>query len=260
MTILEEITAYKREQEVPALLAQVSLAEMEAAAASAPPPLDFAGRLKRAPGVALIAEVKKASPSRGLLRADFDPVRLASAYAAAGAAAISVLTDVSYFQGSLNNLRLVRAACPDTPLLRKDFIVHPIQVYEARSVGADAILLIAGVLADSELVELLEVVQESGMQALVEVHHQDELDRILPLGPKVVGVNNRNLHDFSVDLNICLRLRPQVPGNICFVAESGIHTKEDMACLQQGGVNAALVGEALVTAPNVKLSIKELLS
>ena len=260
MTILEEITAYKRDQEVPALLAQTSLMEMQAAADSSPPPLDFAGRLKRAPGVALIAEVKKASPSRGLLRPDFEPARLAIDYSAAGATAISVLTDAPYFQGSLENLQLVREACPNTPLLRKDFIVHPIQVYEARSAGADAILLIAAVLADNELVDLLEVVHRSGMQALVEVHHRDELDRVLPLASNLVGVNNRNLHDFSVDLNTCLQLRSQVPDDICFVAESGIHTPEDMARLRQAGVDAALVGEALVIAPDVKLRIKELFS
>lgn len=260
MTILEEIAAYKRDQEVPALLAQVSVGAMQAAAESAPRPLDFAGRLKSTPGVALIAELKKASPSRGLLRADFDPVRLAADYAVAGAAAISVLTDAPYFQGSLDNLRIVRAACPEMPLLRKDFIVHPIQVFEARSAGADAILLIAAILGHEELAQLLETARQLGMQALLEVHQQGELERVLPLSPRLVGVNNRNLHDFSVDLNTCLQLRSQVPEDICFVAESGIHTSKDMSRLHKAGVDAALVGEALVTAPDAKLRIEELLS
>lgn len=245
------------------------LETMQSRAATAPPPRDFVAALRSAPGVALIAEVKRASPSKGILRPNLDPIRLATTYATSGAAAISVLTDELFFQGSLEYLTQIRrqlASRPagvdrptPVPLLRKDFIIHPYQVYEARAAGADALLLIAALLSDDDLTKLLAVTRMLGMTALVEVHDADELMRVLPLAPRLVGVNNRDLGDFSVDLNTCLSLRPLVPPDVCFVAESGIHTRADMARLAAADVDAALVGEALVVAPDVGAKVRELL-
>ncbi len=204
-----------------------------------------------------------------MLCPDFDPIHLATTYAANGAAAISVLTDEPFFQGNLVYLTQIRSQLasrlnpsdrPDpVPLLRKDFIIHPYQVYEARAAGADALLLIAAVLPDAELAELLSLTQSQGMTALVEVHDRQELMRVLSLAPRLVGVNNRNLHDFSVNLDTCLRLRSLVPPDVCFVAESGIQTRADMARLAAAGVDAALVGEALVTAPDVGAKVRGLI-
>lgn len=260
MTILDRIVEYKRTQEIPDRMRQKSLAELKAQAADVPPALDMAARLKTVPGVSLIAEVKKASPSKGLLRPNFDPLELAEMYAANGAAAISVLTDEPYFQGSLAYIKHIRQRVTDVPLLRKDFIIHPYQVYEARAAQADALLLIAAVLEKQQMSDLLSLSRSLGMEALIEVHNQEELEGTLTLNPKLVGVNNRNLHDFSVDLNICLGLRPLVPVEICFVAESGIHTRADMMRLSAAGVDAALVGEALVTAADVGAKVRSLLN
>ena len=245
------------------------LETVRARAAAAPPARDFVAALRSAPGVALIAEVKRASPSKGVLRPDFDAVQLATTYAANGAAAISVLTDEVFFQGNLAYMVQIRSQFSShlnpsdqpgpVPLLRKDFIIHPYQVYEARAAGADALLLIAAILSDADLAELLSLTQAQGMTALVEVHDREELLRVLPLAPRLVGVNNRNLRDFSVNLDTCLRLRSLVPPDVCFVAESGIQTRADMARLAAAGVDAALVGEALVTAPDVGARVRELI-
>jgi indole-3-glycerol phosphate synthase len=244
--------------------------------------------LRAAPKIALIAEVKKASPSKGLLRHDFDPVELARTYAANGASAISVLTDTRYFQGKLEHLTQIRqhlnatgdrgpaAGNPKretrdqrpptsysllpTPLLRKDFIFHPYQVYEACAAGADALLLIAAVLKDKELADLLALTRDLGMTALIEVHNRPELERALPLQPRLIGVNNRDLRDFSVDLKTCIELRQHVPADICFVAESGIHTAADVARLAKEGIDAILVGEALMKAKDVGAKVRELLN
>jgi len=261
-TILERIIEHKRSRELPSRMRRVPLAELEARARSAPAARQLVGELRGRPGVALIAEVKRASPSRGLLRAVFDPVQLAAEYAANGAAALSVLTDTPFFQGELAHLTRIRAWLDAQglrlPVLRKDFIVHPYQVYEARAAGADAILLIAAVLSDAELAVLRSLAERLGMDALIEVHDRAELERVLALRPRLVGVNNRDLRDFSVSLDTCLTLRPLVPAEVCFVAESGIHTPADVRRLAAAGVDAMLVGEALVTAPDVGARTREL--
>jgi indole-3-glycerol phosphate synthase len=260
MTILERIVEYKRDEELPRRMRDLPLEAMQARAATAPPPRDLVAALRSAPGVALIAEVKRASPSKGLLRPDFDPIELAVTCAANGAAAISVLTDEPFFQGNIEYLAQIRSRLDSQPLLRKDFIIHPYQVYEARAAGADGLLLIAAVLSDSALAELLALTRSLGMTALVEVRSRGELLRVLPLSPRLVGANNRDLRDFSVDLNTCLSLRPLVPAGVCFVAESGIHTRADVARLAAAGVDAMLVGEALVVAPDVAAKVRELVN
>jgi indole-3-glycerol phosphate synthase len=262
MTILDEIFAYKR-QELAARQAAQPLVEVRAAAYAAAPARAFLAALRpggHPPGSpALIAEVKGRSPSRGVLAADFDPLALAGLYAANGAAAISVLTDQRFFGGSLEHLRGIRqrlgAACP--PLLRKDFLCDPYQVYGARAAGADAVLLIAAYLPAAVLGELQALAQALGMAALVEVHTVDELALALACRPALVGINNRNLHDFTVDLNNTLRLRSLVPPGIVVVTESGIHTPDDVIRLAAAGVDAMLVGESLVTAPDIAARVRE---
>ena len=262
MSILDEIFAAKR-QEVAARRAARPLEQLRAEAEQAPAPLDFIAALRRANAgghPALIAEVKQASPSRGLLARDFDPERLARIYQENGAAAISVLTDEPYFKGSLDYLRQIRALGLGLPLLRKDFICDPYQVYEARAAWADAVLLIAAYLDPQALHELHALINALGMAALVEVHNLAELQSVLPVGPALVGVNNRDLRDFTVRLETTLELRAHVPAPVCLVAESGIHTPADVTRLAQAGVNAILVGEALVTAPDTAQKTRELSS
>lgn len=251
-TILTQILAHKAE-EVARQRAKVPLAALEGRIARAPAPRDFAAALRRPPATALIAEVKKASPSRGVLREPFDHLDLARTYAAAGAAAISVLTDVRFFQGSLKYLEAIRQLPAAPPVLRKDFIVDPYQVYEARAYGADALLLIVGALDDAPLAELLALTGDLGMAALVEVHTEAELERALAVGAPVVGVNNRDLHSFRTALETTerlARLLPAGPGRPVLVSESGIFTPEHVARLRAYGADAVLVGEALVTAPD----------
>jgi indole-3-glycerol phosphate synthase len=223
------------------------------------PPRDFLGALKRAGRPALIAECKKASPSKGLLRPEYDPAQLARTYAQNGAAALSVLTDEKFFQGSLHDLSAAREAA-GVPALRKDFIVDSYQVYEARVAGADAVLLIVAALRFDQLRELHAQITELGMTALVEVHTEAEVDIALMIEPKLLGVNNRNLHDFSVDLQTTGRLRQRIPAEIALVAESGIHTTDDVAQVRDMGVDAILVGEALVTAGDVGAKVRELVT
>jgi indole-3-glycerol phosphate synthase len=257
MSILENIFAHKRvEVKERQRIKPLHILRQEAQAAQAA--LDFIAALRRPPAPALIAEIKRASPSKGLLMADFDPLRLAAQYAANGARAISILTDEHYFQGSLDYLVQVRRQLPHMPLLRKDFLYDAYQVYEARAAGADAILLIAAGLATAQLSELQALANELGMAALVEVHTLDELEQVLPLRPKLVGVNNRDLHTFQVNLETTLQLRPHIPPDVTLVAESGIHSAADAARLGQAGVNAILVGEALVTAPDPAARVREL--
>ena len=265
MTILDDIIKYKRTEELPKQMELREAALVRAEATLVPNPRDFVAALRASGRVALITEVKKASPSKGLLRHKFDPLDLATTYAENGAAAISVLTDTRYFQGSLDHLAQIRqrldsslSSQPPTPLLRKDFIFDPYQVYETRAAGADALLLIAAVLNDKDMAGLLSLTHSLGLTALVEVHNRAELERVLPLQPRLIGVNNRNLHDFSVDLNTCIELRQHVPADICFVAESGIHTAPDVARLAREGVDAVLVGEALVKAKDVGRKVREL--
>jgi indole-3-glycerol phosphate synthase len=260
--ILDDIVAYKR-IELGKRRRVVPLATLQAHAANRPPPLKLAAALRQT-GVGLIAEVKRASPSKGLLCADFDPLRLALTYAACGAAAISVLTDSHFFQGRLAYLDSIKMALSEegmaVPLLRKDFIFDPYQVYEARAFGADALLLIVAILSDGELAGLLELTHQLGLSALVEVHDEHELDRLRCLGeePSIVGINSRNLRDFSVDMATFERLRPLLPDGAVAVGESGVHHAADVRRLAGMGADAALVGEALVTAPDVSGKVREL--
>jgi indole-3-glycerol phosphate synthase len=256
--ILDDIVADKR-KELAKAKAETPLRELEARLIQRAEPLDFAAAL-RGNGVSIIAEVKKASPSKGLLCPDFDPVRLAEAYAEGGAAAISVLTEVDYFQGSLDYLAAIRgtAGLENVPLLRKDFIFEPYQVYEARAFGADAILLIAAILEDNQLERLLALAHELGMQCLVEVHDRSELERVVRGNAQIIGINNRDLRTFEVNINTTGRLRAMIPPDRVVVSESGVSRREDIEKLREWGVNAALIGEALVTADDIVARLKEL--
>jgi indole-3-glycerol phosphate synthase len=206
----------------------------------------------------LIAEIKRASPSKGSLRPDLDPVALAREYERCGAAAISVLTDEQFFQGSLDDLRVVRKKV-NLPVLRKDFVLDPYQVYQARAAGADAILLIVAALSDDALQTLHRLSADLGMAALVEVHNVAELERALKIGPRIVGVNNRDLRTFEVDLETTARLRPLLAAGVTLVSESGIQSQADVARIESFGADAILVGEALVRAQDVGGKIEELM-
>ncbi len=256
-TILDRIVADKRE-ELAAAQRLVPFAELKARLPQAPPVRPFAGAL-RGDSVRLVAEVKKASPSRGLLRERFDPVALARSYAEAGAAAVSVLTDQRHFQGSLDHLASIRAALSEgPPLLRKDFLFDHYQLYEARVNGADAVLLIAAVLNSALLAQLIGLAKALELDALVEVHDELELERALMASATLVGLNNRDLRTFEVDLATTERLRPLIPAEVTVVAESGILARADVERLEALGVHAVLIGEALVTAPDPAARIREL--
>ncbi len=260
MNILAEIFTHKR-AEVIEQKSRTPLAEVRAAAESAGPALNFVAALRRPMEAKprLIAEVKRASPSRGLLAPIPDPTALARVYRDNGAAAVSVLTDSRYFQGCLEDLRAVAGMKPRVPVLRKDFLCDPYQIYQARATGADAVLLIAASLEAGELRDLHTLANELGMAALVEVHDEAELEKALAAcKPALVGVNNRNLRDFSVRLETTLTLRALVPNGVCMVAESGIHTPADVERLREAGVDAILVGEALVTAPDPAEKVRSL--
>ena len=258
-TILDTILQRKRE-EVAERRMRTSLFELKTRAAAAPPLRGFADAIhaKIAAGqAAVIAEVKKASPSKGVIRADFDPAAIARSYAAGGAACLSVLTDIDFFQGSDDYLRQARAACT-LPVLRKDFIVDAWQVYEARTLGADCILLIAAALDDARLSEFAFIAGELGMDVLVEVHDVDELERALPVPARLLGINNRNLKTFDVSLQTTLDLQPMVPADRVLVTESGILSRADVALMREAGVNAFLVGEAFMRQPEPGGALREL--
>jgi indole-3-glycerol phosphate synthase len=247
--ILDKIVAVKRE-EVAAALKQKSLAVVRADAESRVLTRDFEGamRAKIAKGqAAVIAEIKKASPSKGVLRADFIPADIAQSYAEFGAACLSVLTDKQFFQGSVDYLKQARASC-DLPVLRKDFMIDAYQVYEARAMGADAILLIAACLDDARMAEMEAVARSLDMAVLVEVHDKAELERALKLKTRLVGINNRNLKTFEVSLQTTLDMLPDVPADRLLVTESGIQTPEDVRRMREAQVNAFLVGEAFMRA------------
>ncbi|MCL0044296.1 indole-3-glycerol phosphate synthase TrpC [Dehalococcoidia bacterium] len=256
--ILDQILDAKR-KELSRRQLEEPLAVLEQCIKDMPLPLNFSGALL-GPNVRLIAEIKKASPSRGILCMDFNPAALAYTYAENGAAAISVLTEVDHFMGSLRHLQQVRCAIGKTgpPILRKDFIFHPYQVYEARAYNADAILLIVAMLDKVQLRELLDTARSLWVQALVEIHSESELEIALTAGAEVIGINHRNLSTFQVDISLTQRLRPLIPKGKIVVAESGITSSEDVAALKKTGVNAVLVGEGLVTAPNVGAKVREL--
>ncbi len=249
--ILKKIIACKHE-EIAGRRAAVPETELAARAREIDPPRGFVAGLQRrlAAGEAgVIAEIKKASPSRGVLREDFDPAAIAASYARHGAACLSVLTDHDFFHGSEVYLQQARAACA-LPVIRKDFIVDPYQVVEARAIGADCILLIAACLEDERMAELNALAQSLGMDVLVEVHDADELQRALILPGALLGINNRNLRTFEVSLDTTLELLAAIPGGRMVVTESGIHTPEDVARMRAHGVHAFLVGEALMRAPD----------
>lgn len=256
-TILDKITATKREEIAQAKLLR-PLIDVEKAAADAPQARDFFAALSGGSPIRLIAEVKKASPSKGVIRADFDPVAIARTYAAHGASCLSVLTDEQYFQGHLDYLRAVKAAV-ELPILRKDFILDPYQVFEARAAGADAVLLIAECLDDCGLRSLHRLIVDLGMTPLVELYEPTNLPRVLEAGASLVGVNNRNLHTFEVDLEHSIRLHEQVPRECVFVSESGIRGRADVERLQSAGVDAILVGESLMRQPDIGAAVDSLL-
>jgi indole-3-glycerol phosphate synthase len=249
--ILQKILAAKRE-ELRAAQAQRSREEVEAAARAAPRPRDFVGALRSkvaAGRPAVIAEVKKASPSKGVLREDFDPASIAASYERAGAACLSVLTDRTFFQGSADSLVAARNAC-SLPVLRKEFIVDDYQVAESRALGADAILLIVSALDDDRMHALERAAIGHGLAVLVEVHDARELDRALKLATPLIGINNRNLRDFSVSLQTTISLLPSIPADRLVVTESGIVAQRDVAQMRRHDVHAFLVGEAFMRAPD----------
>ncbi len=260
MNKLEEICATKR-VEVVARKAATTIAALEAAAAAQTPPRGFeaALRARAAAGYALIAEVKKASPSKGLIRADFRPAEHAAAYEAGGAACLSVLTDAPYFQGHEDYLVAARSACA-LPVLRKDFMVDPWQCLEARAIGADAILIIVAALEDAAMAEIEAAASELGMDVLVEVHDEDELERAaVTLKSRLIGVNNRDLKTFTTSLSVTERLAPLAPQGTLLVGESGINTHEDCQRLAGAGVRTFLVGESLMRADDIASATRALL-
>ncbi len=258
---LARILADKYE-EVRERSAAMPLAEIESQARHASPPRDFTGALCAAVAegrVGLIAEIKRASPSGGLIREPFEPAELARAYEAAGAACLSVLTDANWFQGDLGHMVQARAAC-SLPVLRKDFMVHPWQVFEARAMGADAILLILAALSDEQAQELEDIARSLDMAVLAEVHDQRELDRALGLETRLIGVNNRNLKTLVTDLATSDELIPQIPADRIPIGESGIRTPEDVRRMSRAGARCLLVGEHLLRQPDVEAAARELIN
>ncbi|MEN9902395.1 MAG: indole-3-glycerol phosphate synthase [Pseudomonadota bacterium] len=257
--ILAKIIATK-EAEVKAGYARCSLADMEMLAKAQPPARDFVGAIKaklEAKLPAVIAEVKKASPSKGVIRADFDPAAIAASYAAHGAACLSVLTDVDYFQGANAYLQAARAAC-DLPVIRKDFIIDRWQIAEARAIGADAILLIVSALTDNQLHDLEAYAFSLGLAVLVEVHDGEELTRTLTLKTPLIGINNRNLRTFEVSLDTTLKLKDRIGADRIVVAESGVLAPADVKTLRDANVHTFLVGEAFMRAPEPGVELARL--
>jgi indole-3-glycerol phosphate synthase len=262
-SILEEIVWHK-EVEVEQMRQKVPLNELQKQAIALPPTRDFIAALRNGKtNPALIAEVKKASPSKGVIRADFEPVEIAQAYERAGASCLSVLTDQKFFQGSFDNLAKVRNAV-DLPLLCKEFVIYPYQMYLARVQGADAVLLIAAILSDQDLQYFIKIANSLKMTTLIEVHSLEELDRVLRLnGVSLVGINNRNLEDFSVNLQTTCELLAQRgkqlrERNILVVSESGLHNPEDLTTVTTAGASAVLIGESIIKQPNIEVAVTNL--
>ncbi len=255
--VLDRILDQKR-LDIAEAMSRRSLNEVQLQVQQAPGPRDFVGALLARHPMGMIAEVKKASPSAGLIRADFDPVKIAQEYEANGAACISVLTDEHFFQGHLRYLEQIRAVV-GIPVLRKDFIIDPYQVWEARASGADCILLIAECLNDDQLATLYALAHELGMQALVEVYDPENVSRVLQLNPPLIGVNNRDLRSFVTDLQHTVRLRKVIPAEVLVIGESGIHTREHVELLQNAGVHGILVGESLMRSEDIGQSVRVLL-
>ncbi len=260
MNILDKIVGQKKREvaQLPARL--IAAGDLRDAMLEHGERRDFIAALKnpRAGDIGLIAEVKKASPSMGVICKDFDPVRIAKEYEAAGASCLSVLTDEKFFQGSLEYLRQIRAAVK-LPLLRKDFIIDERQILEAIEWGADAILLIVAVLTDEQLAKFHALATEAGLAVLVEVHDEEELERALKISPKLVGVNNRNLKTFQVDLGTTEKLANKIGAEKIFVAESGIHSRADVVRLKKCGAGAILVGESLIKQGDIGAKVRELI-
>ncbi len=263
--ILEEIVWHK-EDEVAKMRDRLPLMKLRQQVATVEPPKDFLAALRQGQtNPALIAEVKKASPSKGIIRADFNPAAIAKSYEEGGASCLSVLTDSKFFQGSFDNLSLVRQTV-DLPLLCKEFIIYPYQIYFARAKGADAVLLIAAILKDQDLKYFVKIAQSLGMTPLIEVHTLEELDRVLAIDSvTLIGINNRNLQDFSVSLSTTkdiLEARKAIlqARNILVVSESGLHTPEDLKFVKDAGAGAVLIGESLVKQSDIQLAIKNLFS
>ena len=255
--MLDKIVAQKRE-EVEQRRKAVTIACLQERIARQKPSPDFALVLK-SDHIRLIAEVKQTSPSRGMLRPNFNPIELAQIYSDCGAAAISVLTETNYFMGSIEHLAAINKVV-QLPLLRKDFIFDPYQVYESRAYGADALLLIAAILSQRQLKELVSLSHSLGLRCLVEVHNEGEVERAVLSEAEIIGINNRDLNTFAVDINTTCRLRPLIPKEKIVVSESGIRSRSDMEKLRKWRVDAVLVGEALVTAGDVTAKMRELLS
>lgn len=250
MTLLEKILRVKR-QEVAERRKAAPLSELESAARAAPSVRSLRASLSRSTGAPrIIAEVKKASPSKGVIREDFEPLAVARAYARGGAAGISVLTDRQFFQGSLEHLKAIRRDLPEIPLLRKDFIIDPYQVRESRAAGADAILLILAAIDDAGLRLLAGEAASLGMEVLYEVHDAEELERLREVEPRLVGINNRDLRTFEVSLETTRRLLPRVPEGALVVSESGFSAASEIEMMRGWGVDAFLIGESLLRAPD----------
>lgn len=256
-TILDEIVASKR-REVEAARAALPEPDLEARLTTAPPARDFRAALDGGADIRVIAELKRASPSAGVIRADFDPTAIARIYEAHGAAAVSVLTDAPFFQGDLAFLAAVRSAIR-LPLLRKDFILERYQLLEARLAGADAALLIAEILPGAELARRVTEARALGLQTLVELYDPAELPRVLDSGARLIGVNNRDLRTFEVRLEHTLDLAGRLPPDCCLVSESGIRSRDDVLRLRSAGVRAVLVGETLMSAPDIGRKLDDLL-
>jgi len=256
MNVLQEIVEHKK-QELRQRQKDVPVAVLEENIKTRGLTRNFRDVLRNFPYVQIIAEVKKASPSRGVLCTDFNPTKLASTYARNGACAISVLTESKYFQGDIDYLPAVKKAV-SVPVFRKDFIFTPYQIIESAAYGADALLLVASILDDKQLVELIKLSEYYGMHCLVETHDEIEVNRALNAGANIIGINNRNLGDFSVDINTTLRLRHLVPADCIIISESGIQTRNDMLRLKKFGINAVLIGEKLITSTDIGATMREL--
>ena len=254
--ILERIVEKKR-KEVTVLKELSPLAELEDGIGNLLPVRDFKGGIDST-GCSIIAEVKRRSPSQGRIREEFDPLQIAAIYQEQGAQAVSVLTDEAFFEGKREYLSTIKKNI-DLPLLRKDFIIDPYQIYETRSLGADALLLIAGLLEQGQLREYIELSETLGLAALVEVHTGEELDKALAADAGIIGINNRDLTTFSTDIKTTLELAPRIPGDRIVVAESGINTREDVEQLMEVGIHCFLVGEALMRAEDIGGKLRELL-